>query len=348
MMIKATFRQVLCGCRPGRMQTVAHMQMIPLLAEPELDDDRFASPAQARAVVSTTNYGSLKIQNPSPSVLLVPPHAAYMTKKAAQDHALPAGGMLKAGDSRVFGTAICIEETQGGTMPDGEHEMHLLPLGLRERAWDCRYQQGYGRLWDDIRTFNRGFGIPGNAHMCYFFDRFEDELDVFVAEFEPVRRQVGAIFLIDGQLAGLERSPSAAFFRSIWRPLVRDCYGSRAMVAARESEGRPPATIVPLRSGATTLDELADHLAEAAEEEERLVRRVVDPILSEEVDMSLDHALELQGEDTQLLSLETSRFSGQVIRTEAGRVIFASLVTSEARRAAVADQAARTAEPFTF
>ena len=345
--MKTTFAEILSGCEPGRVQTVAQMQMIPLVASPGLDDGRFVSPAQAHAVVSTTNYGSLKIQNPSASVLLVPPHAAYMTKKAAQDHALPAGAMLAGEESRTFDTAICIEETQGGYMPPGAHEMHLLPLGLRERAWDRRDQRGYNRLWGDIRSFNQGFGITGHAHISYFFDRFEDELDVFVAEFEPVPRQVGAIFLIAGRLAGLERSPSASFFTSIWRPLVRDCYGSHAMVARREREG-PPGTRVALRPGAATLGELAQHLAEATSKERELVRSVVDPILAEEVEMSLDHSLDLQGEDTQLLSLETSSFAGQVIQTAAGRVIFASLVASDVRRAAGADQAAKSAEPFRF
>ncbi len=346
MTIKTTFREVLSGCTPGRIQTVAHMQVIPLLAEEALDDPRFVSPVQARPTVSTTNYGSLRIKNPTDSVLLVPPHAAYMTKKAAQDHALPSGGVLKPREDHTFNTAICIEQSQGGTMPAGEHEMNLLPLSLRERAWAIRNESNYGRLWPAIGEFNRGFGISGSSHMSYFFDRYTDELDVFVAEFEPVLRQVGAIFLVNGRVAGLERSPSAAFFRSIWEPLVRDCYGSKAMEAARSSE--PPETRVALRPGASTLGELADHLQEAVEKERVAVRGVVDPILSEEVELTRDHDLEVHGERLELLSLETSRFAGQVIRTSTGRVVFSSLVASEVRMAAVADQAARTATAFSF
>lgn len=346
-MIKTTFQEVLSGCSPGRVQTVAHMQVIPLIMDAELDDERFVSPVQARARVSTTNYGSLRIENPTESVLLVPPHAAYMTKKAAQDHALPSGGLLKPRETRQFNTAICIEETQGGQMPAGEHEMNLLPLALRERAWARRGQTGYQRLWNDIRDFNSSFGISGAGHMAFFFERFADELNVFVAEFEPVPRQAGAIFLINGKLAGLERSPSAAFFRSIWEPLVRDCYGSRAMAAMREG-GQPPETRVPLRSGASTLGELAEHLEQARTQERKLAEQVVRPIIAEEVDMSVDQTLELQAGKLDLLSLETSRFVGQVIRTQEGRVVFSSLVASEIRQTAVADGAARSAQPFSF
>ena len=80
-----TLAEVLRGASPGRIQSVGYMQVIPLVSD--LSDNRFVSPVEAEADVFTTSYGTLGFRNPSDCLLIVPCHAGYVVKQAAQDHA---------------------------------------------------------------------------------------------------------------------------------------------------------------------------------------------------------------------------------------------------------------------
>lgn len=105
-----------------------------------------------------------------------------------------------------------------------------------------------------------------------FFGRFAQELDRFVAEFESLDGQVGAVVLADGRVLGVERTPTAAYWQTLWAPLLRGCYG--AEVIRRQQTGapaRPPATRVPLDATKVgSLEELADAVEAANRAEQRL------------------------------------------------------------------------------
>ncbi len=90
---------VLHGCTPGRIQSVGYMQVIPLVSD--LSDNRFVSPVEAEADVFTTSYGTLGFRNPSDCLLIVPCHAGYVVKQAAQDHAMAHAGVVRCGRRAV-------------------------------------------------------------------------------------------------------------------------------------------------------------------------------------------------------------------------------------------------------
>lgn len=72
-----------------------------------------------------------------------------------------------------------------------------------------RKEQSYNKLWDSISAFNREMGVQVAGHLEFFLKHFCKELDEFVAEFECVPRQIGAIILVDDQVVGVERSTVA-------------------------------------------------------------------------------------------------------------------------------------------
>jgi len=94
---------------------------------------------------------------------------------------------------------------------------------LRETAHSLRKgasSHSYDRLWPAISSMNQQLGIRNTAgHLEFFLQEFGKELDRFVAEFEIVPNQVGAIILINGRVAGVERAPNPEFWESIWQPL---------------------------------------------------------------------------------------------------------------------------------
>src|SRR5260370_1165860 len=169
-------RDLLKGCVPGRLQSVGNMQVVPLCSE--FHDDRFVAPDSA--FVSTAGYGNLVIRNPGPRALLVPAGATYIVPEAAQNHALPHAGFVKAQEVKRYETAVCVQQSQGGYIAEGRHTMMLLPFPLREAAHRLRREVHFGRLWPAIAEMNRAAGLEPNrhaGHLEFFFEHYKEQLD---------------------------------------------------------------------------------------------------------------------------------------------------------------------------
>lgn len=328
---------VLHGCTPGRIQSVGYMQVIPLVSD--LSDDRFVSPVEGKAEILTRGYGTLGFRNPTECLMIVPCHAGYVVKQAAQDHAMAHAGVVISSRERSFDTAMCIQQTQGGLIEQGVYQMLILPYALREQALELRHEQGYSKLWNAISVFNHDLGLQPLGHLEYFLKQFCKELDEFVAEFENVPGQIGAIILVDDQVVGIERAPSHTYWRSIWPCLIRECYGSLAIRVAQLKGARPtvPTSRTPIPD-VSTLEELDSLIAEIARQEDERAKATVRELLDEELQLTQD-------ELTAGLSIETlqpGRFTGQVIR-DGERIVYASLPTSKKW---LSDNKWQQAQPF--
>ncbi|NUU24020.1 MAG: hypothetical protein HOV68_21340, partial [Streptomycetaceae bacterium] len=240
---QATVADLLSGARPGRVQSVGRMQVLPLLAGDAPTAD-LGDPAGL--AISTDAYGTLVFRNTRTGPTLVPSHLAVMVSQAAQDHAMPRATLIDAGAELRYDAAMCIQETQGGLISSGRHRLAVLPPALREAACELPAQPGYNRLWPAVSRFNESASVGGSANLVRFMKHFATELDQFVAEFEPVDDQIGAVVLLDGEIVGVERAPSTAYWDALWEPLIRFCYGAEAV--RREAAGTPVGlgTRVPL------------------------------------------------------------------------------------------------------
>lgn len=329
-----TIREVLRGCEVGRMQSVGIMQVIPLLSE--LEDERFVSPAQA--LVSTEEYGALVFRNPTPLLLIVPCHVGYVVDEGAQDHAMTHAAFVRAETRRRFDNAVCIQETEPGLIREDSYRMMVLPYPLREPALEVRHQDDYSRMWPAIAALNREAGLGDEGNLVRFLSHFQRQLDQFVAEFERVPDQVGAIILIAGHVVGVERAPSRAYFGSIWDALIRECYGSQAIRAARQFEDELPISRARLRDDVKSLADLAEALKEARLREEEVAKATVRDL----VDAPFEAEVEDRVADFTLETLHNDQFVGQIVR-EGERVCYTSLVTN---RGWMRQQEWRDAPPF--
>ena len=320
--MKSTIKlsELLKGCTPGRIQSVGNMQIIPLVSD--ITNDKFVSPDQS-ANVSTTGYGTLTFKNKMADTLIVPAQTAYIVKGSVQDHALPHAGLVGGKKTKSFGTAMCVEDTQPGLIKEGDYKMVILPYPLREQAHKDRKGGQYSRLWTHIRKLNTRAGSKGSVgHLQTFLKSFSTQLDKFIAEFEPVQNQVGAIILINGRVIGVERSPNYEFWLSIWSSIIRECYGSQAIIEAKENP-QVPKTRVAMRK-ATSVADLKVALKEAVDEEYDKVKKIVDSIgivnLGEEIDE--------QEKDYKIEALDHKRFVGQIIRDKE-EIVYVSLVATQ-------------------
>ncbi|HSA52631.1 MAG TPA: DUF6569 family protein [Yinghuangia sp.] len=230
----ATVGDLLAGARPGSVQSVGRMQVLPLLA----GDAPTADLGDPSALgISTGDYGTLFFRNESPGPVLVPSHLAVIVSQAAQDHAMPRAALVAAGAERSYTAAMCIQQSQGGLIRHGRHRLAVLPPALREAASDLPAEPGYNRLWPAVSQFKNSARVTGAANLVQFLKRFATELDQFVAEFECVDDQIGAVVLMDDRVIGVERAPSHTYWQALWEPLIRFCYGAEAV--RRDAAGVP-------------------------------------------------------------------------------------------------------------
>lgn len=319
---KITIQEILRGTTIGRMQSVGVMSVIPLISE--MHDDRFEAPSMLD--ISTTNYGTLKFNNPADKDIIVPCHAGYVVKQAAQDHAMSKTGYVKAGSTKTYNTAMCIQESQGGYISDAQHEMLVLPFSLREKALKVKDQQSYGKLWEAISEFNSELGVRSSGgHLEYFLNGFKKELDEFVAQFEIVENQIGAIVLINGYVVGIERTPSAKYFFDIWKSLIRECYGSLAIKTTKD-EGVVDIDKIksPLRTNVSSLSDIEQALKDARKDDEEMARAKVRRLLQDDFSRSKEETVN----SLDIEHVEHDQFTGQLIREDL-KVIYASLVSKE-------------------
>ena len=305
-----TVESILEGTGLGRTQSVGLMDVVPLLDEGGIADDSFAPPDFS---IDTSDYGTVQVRNESPDLpTILPTGAGWVTKQHAQDHAVPSGVFVEAGSSRTITTARCIEASQGGLLRDAK-DMLVLPAALRTRALTGRHEEGYNLLWDDIRDFNRGLDVNDHGgHLVRFLDQYEGELDQFVAEFELVPGQLGAIILVGGRVVGVERAPNAPFWERLWTPLVRVCYGSLALMARKKLGDVVPDTRTRLEGPLGSLANLKDALTLARERSTALMNHAVAKVRSTPLllaghqDDTLDRL--------ELLTVANTQLAGQLVQ----------------------------------
>lgn len=267
--MQLTIETILRGTELGPAQSVGPMQMIPLTGE---DDSMFAPPDLE---VATTAYGTVLLRSDLDRPTIVPPGAGWVVPTRAQDHALGGGAILAPKQERSIDTAMCVQQTQPGYIRKGKHDLLILPAALRSKALSVRREKNFQKLWNSIAAYNKTVGLGDTGgHLSHFLQAFGKQLAELVAEVELIPRQVGAIVLIGGKIAGIERAPSAAFWEVLWNPLVRVCYGSLA-IQWSQVHPEPPATRVPLATGATTLEGLRRALADVQKVENDATTAVV-------------------------------------------------------------------------
>jgi len=323
-MSTVTIAEVLRGTTPGRMQSVGYMQIIPLVSE--LVDDRFVTPDNL--ATSTSDYGTVNVHNESDGMTIMPFGSAVMTKQMAQNHAIPKAKLMGAKENARINTAACIQDSQGGTIRKGKHPMSIIPWVLKEAALMTRKVRSYQKLWEPIKEFNKRLGLQARGHLEYYMDRFKDDLDQFIAQFEVIPNQVGAILLLDGSVMGVERAPNYEYWKAVWKPLIRECYGSLCLQYVKERGGEVslPKTRVPLKFKSTnSLDDISRALAEAKSKEDEVIKKIVRKFIKEKFKQEPE---ETKG-TIAVENITHKQFTGQIVRDE-DKVVYASLVTRAA------------------
>lgn len=338
--VRFTLAEILHGKVAGRPQSVGIMDVVPLLPQDEAHHNRlFAVPSKDMYLAGNPGYGTVIVRNANPAMpLICPTNTAWVTRHRAQDHALCKAGLVKGGATSTYNNAACVQATQGGAIPADLYQFQILPATLRRLDRTLAEKSEFRKMWDNIRGLNQALNVPDHAgHLEYLFKQFEKELSQFVAEFESISDQIGALILINGQLVGVEIAPSPEYWTSVWEPLIRYCYGPEALLAARrlEDDGVQAAILdrPTLRyEHVQSLDELKQALEQLRQEEMSRVENIVHQNLETSLEFTVDESISVAhgpgDETTYELASAYEDFIGQVVLDE-GYVVYASLVNGK-------------------
>lgn len=304
---KIKFDELLQGLEiiPNSYQTVSGLTVVPLrLTNPDFErKNKYANPLE---VLINTNqgYGSVTVQARSDGKTTILPAGSYfITKKAAQDHAI--SSPAKVGSrSQTYSNARCVQSTQNGSIPatrDGL-EQGIMPLALREVAWDKEKSTDFGEIWGDLAQFNRSMNASSNQSLKPYFTKWGNDLSKFIAHFERPDSMIGMIVFHKGEVIAIDRFPSVEYAQWMWEPLVRDAYAS---VVISDH----------IKNNITIVDEVSD-AAKSIPESQRSSMSVFERISSavNTVTENLNTKYKERLEDLQLIEFTTESQSTDVYR----------------------------------
>jgi hypothetical protein len=213
--------------RFGMPQRSGNLTAVPLFGPQRTGN--FTSPLSGLKLNRVNGYGNLELHNPSVGgIAIVPLHMGYI-QDGAQNHALCRSAFIAAGQKLMFEDACCVQAAQGGYLEEREQWFFILPLQLRSKALELRGQKDYSKLWDEIAKLNVYFRLEKRGHLEQIISRKRAWLTQYQTRFELLPQQIGALFLLNDRLVGMEIAPNAAYFAELWMPLVCFCYGVAAM-----------------------------------------------------------------------------------------------------------------------
>lgn len=316
-----TVEEILNGTGLGRIQSAGHMSVIPLIDEGDAQDDIFAPPDFN---ASTSDYGVVNVENRNTEQpTIVPTGAGWVTSQHAQDHATPGAKLMAPKEHARINQACCIQETQGGLIRSEQVDFVVLPAPVRAQAVASRNKNEFSRLWPHLRSMRQSMGYTGAGNLADILRKFEKELDEFVAEFELVPKQVGAVVVIADRVVGVERAPTEQFWQKLWSPLIRVCYGSLAIQARH---ARRPLKRIDLEVKEKSLDGIRDALKRADKKIENAKMRCIKK--TAKVELQAAPAADNSFKDYRVVTVASPQLSGQVIGKSRKKISYASLCTA--------------------
>ncbi len=330
-------QSLLKGYRVDRnnMQTVGNMSVIPIVSDVE-----FTNVANANEVTLERDptYNQLQFKNSSGDIAIVLHGWTLIeNKQKAQDRTIPYAHLIKAANSKLV-PANCVQSSQGGHFNVNavdQGSFMILPPSLRSIAMKKSTFRNAetGAMWDSLGKWTKGLDCHSGG-LTAFYSRFQDKLDQFVAQFEPITHQLGSIVLINGEVMAIDLMPRYDSWNYIWRALIRDSYGAEAL-RIKENVGanvdNPVMDVGNIRS--------FNSLATAYEKMKNSHYDNLQNAFGAVAQLSVGLTKQEEIDELTLLKLENEQFLGQAVLHGDDHFVYLSLVNSKA-------QVKRTKAPF--
>jgi len=309
--------RLLKGRKVGQPLRYGHLGMIPLF-DSECGAGHYALPETALSLTKVTTYGQMILNNAGDRPAIVPLNLGYF-QLGAQNHAMCTSWILSPGEQREFKDACCIQESQGGYIKESDDRFIVLPHSLRKMALELKGKEEYGKLWKSISTFNTQVGLKERGHLDELKQAYQPELLQTVYHLEPQPQQTGAIFLLNGEVAGIELAPDAAFWAELHTPLVMYCYAPLRLMEAHANRAPKNGESLDVND-LTSLEALKGRYE--ALQQRRL--RNAETTLTDLGEVDFKSQKEQENKSDRLFTVRAGAFAGQMVM-KGNQVAYASL-----------------------
>jgi len=312
-------KDLLHGYGVGELQHVGIMKMLPITTENTWsnigDFDKIK-------IDRDPSYDTLVMGTESEEITIIPHGIAFITEEYCQDRTIPKTYLMK---KQCDCNANCIQSSQCGHFSsDKMRDARFIPRTLMLPAWEKSNTKNYSAIWNDIEKYNQLSFAGSRAYVTDFLKKYSQELEDFVAQFEVAKNQVGAFIFINDELVGIELVPNYNLWHQMWRPLIRDCYGSDCISLVKRSQNSE----VPLLN-----IENINSISDLENETEKLLKQINDftnqkvsnLIESEITDNHENHKLD----DYSVWNIKSNKYIGDVVKHGSNHVIYMSLLRDE-------------------
>jgi hypothetical protein len=219
----------------GRHQTHKNLTLFPLLSTYALDLDYVlleeALAAGVVEVVEVSKEGSvpdLKVVNNSPGMVLILDGEELV---GAKQNRIVNTTILIAGNTTVVIPVSCVESGRWAydspKFAAGSRIMASQMRGMKAQQVheslraSRSYRSNQGAIWDEIadKARRRGAESPSMA-MNVIYEKDRGSTEEYLSHFSPIQGQVGAVFMINGQVVGMDCFGKAESFSKVFRKLV--------------------------------------------------------------------------------------------------------------------------------
>jgi len=230
-----TIREYLEGLKLGRKQIYRNLGVFPLLSTYELSLEYLtldeALPEGLIEVVELDEGGSvpeLRVINRSPLMVLILDGEELVGAK--QNRIVNTTILIKAKSTTVIPVS-CVEHGRWSySSARFRSERRMMSPNLRSRkAQQVNYsiracgefRSDQGALWDGIaEKAERMHAESATGAMASIFEKEMPSIREYVKHFRLVEAQVGAVFMINGRVAGLEAFGKHGTFKKIFGKLI--------------------------------------------------------------------------------------------------------------------------------
>lgn len=320
------FTELLKGCRPIKddngniiVQSILNMQLICLTTDNEYSlDDRFGNPLTS-VKASNDSYGEISFRNSTDKEIIVPTQMAVMTKQSAQNHGMTKGGYIGKNKSTTYHDAGCVQGSQPGHFRDTQ-EFRILPLTMREMVFEAGENGNeYSRIYPAIEELGRKTKSNTGNYLDKYFSKYDKKLEQFIAHFERPKNLIGIIVLIGGEIVAIDKFPSFTYAEQVWDMMIRDCYGSLAIIS--EIEQKKPINyfsetynIVKKNKQGNVLEVIENSLEKTKENITNSVKTKIEEILELTFDSEIDREGHSSGANSpNSYILKNEGYRGQAI-----------------------------------
>ena len=260
------------GFERKNTQSVANQCVVPILGTKRGD----LSDSMMLSVVADSDYSKLTLKSSSNEPTLLPHGTTVMTKDSAQDRLVKHTNIISS--NKVI-DVHCVAPSDGGHIQEGTEEYSFAPGTLRIKAMEA--PEGYDSMWPDSEKFINDSGVSSNR-LQDFYKQYDRDLEDFIAQFEIVDSQIGAVVLINGKVRGIELYPSPKLWTGLWRKCLRDCYGAEAIKSIKSGNVFVFKRVIDLDK-VNSFDDLDKEYADVSTKFEGDVSKIIESTLDEEV-----------------------------------------------------------------